>query len=154
MHELAFGPTGGNAALGTPRNPWAADRVPGGSRSGSGAAVAARLVPATLGTDTGGSVRIPASFCGVTGLKPTYGRVSRAGVTPLAPTLDHVGPLGRSVEDVALVLQAIAGHDPADPSSARVPVPDYRAPLDRPLPGVRIGVARPAARRPIEPGVP
>ena len=98
-------------------------------------------------------MRIPASFCGVTGLKPTYGRVSRAGVTPLAWTLDHVGPLARTVEDVALVLQAIAGHDPADPSSARVPVPDYRALLDRPLRGVRIGVARAFACELIEPEV-
>src|SRR5579875_1279398 len=97
MHELAFGPTGVNPALGTPANPWAPGRVPGGSSSGSGAAVAAGLVPAALGTDTGGSVRIPASLCGVTGLKPTYGRVSRAGVTPLAWSLDHVGPLARSV---------------------------------------------------------
>ena len=153
MHELAFGPTGVNAALGTPRNPWAADRVPGGSSSGSGAAVAARLVPATLGTDTGGSVRIPSSFCGVTGLKPTYGRVSRAGVTPLAPTLDHVGPLARSVEDLALVVQVIAGHDPADPSSARVPVPDYPARLGRPLRGVRLGVPRAFACELIEPEV-
>src|SRR5581483_1655518 len=93
MHELAFGPTGVNPALGTPANPWAPGRVPGGSSSGSGAAVAAGLVPAALGTDTGGSVRIPASLCGVTGLKPTYGRVSRAGVTPLAWSLDHVGAL-------------------------------------------------------------
>src|SRR5579875_1417100 len=111
MHELAFGPTGVNPALGTPANPWAPGRVPGGSSSGSGAA---GLVPAALGTDTGGSVRIPASLCGVTGLKPTYGRVSRAGVTPLAWSLDHVGPLARSVEDVALVLEAIAGADPGD----------------------------------------
>jgi len=153
MHELAFGPTGVNAALGTPQNPWAADRVPGGSSSGSGAAVAARLVPATLGTDTGGSVRIPSSFCGVTGLKPTYGRVSRAGVTPLASTLDHVGPLARTVEDVALVLQAIAGHDPADGSSARLPVPDYAARLDRPLRGLRLGVPRAFVFELIEPEV-
>jgi len=142
MHELAFGPTGVNLVLGTPRNPWAADRVPGGSSSGSSVAVAARLVPAALGTDTGGSVRIPASFCGITGLKPTYGRVSRAGVTPLAWTLDHVGPFGRSVEDVALVLGTIAGHDPADASTPRVPVPVYQALLDRPMRGVRIGVPR------------
>src|SRR5439155_1517136 len=114
--------------LGTPRNPWAADRVPGGSSSGSSVAVAAGLVPAALGTDTGGSVRIPASFCGITGLKPTYGRVSRAGVTPLAWTLDHVGPFGRSVEDVALVLGTIAGHDPADPSTPRVRAADRAGP--------------------------
>jgi len=153
MHELAFGPTGVNAALGTPRNPWAADRIPGGSSSGSGAAVAARLVPAALGTDTGGSIRVPSSFCGVTGLKPTYGRVSRAGVAPLASTLDHVGPLTRSVEDVALVLGAIAGHDPADPASARLPVPDYPALLDRPLRGLRLGVPRTFALELIEPAV-
>src|SRR5438874_1409619 len=118
LHELAFGPTGVNPALGTPANPWAAGRLPGGSSSGSGAAVAARLVPAALGTDTGGSIRIPASLCGVTGLKPTWGRVTRAGVTPLAWTLDHVGPLTRSVEDAALLLGVLAGHDPADPHLA------------------------------------
>jgi len=153
LHELAFGPTGVNPALGTPVNPWAADRVPGGSSSGSGAAVAARLVPAALGTDTGGSIRVPASFCGVTGLKPTYGRVSRAGVTPLAWTLDHVGPLARSVEDAALVLGALAGHDPDDPASARVPVPDYPALLTRPLRSVRVGVPRDFACALIEPEV-
>jgi aspartyl-tRNA(Asn)/glutamyl-tRNA(Gln) amidotransferase subunit A len=142
LHELAFGPTGVNPGLGTPTNPWAADRVPGGSSSGSGAAVAARLVPAALGTDTGGSIRVPASFCGISGLKPTYGRVSRAGVTPLSWTLDHVGPLTRTAEDAALLLGVLAGHDPADPTSARVPVPDYVALLERGLPGVRIGVPR------------
>jgi len=142
MHELAFGPTGVNRALGTPANPWAEGRVPGGSSSGSGAAVAARLVPAALGTDTGGSIRVPASFCGISGLKPTYGRVSRAGATPLAWTLDHVGPMARSAEDVALLLQALAGHDPADATSARVPVPDYGAALDRFRRGARLGVPR------------
>jgi aspartyl-tRNA(Asn)/glutamyl-tRNA(Gln) amidotransferase subunit A len=142
MHELAFGPTGVNPGLGTPLNPWGAGRVPGGSSSGSGAAVAARLVPAALGTDTGGSVRIPASLCGVSGLKPTWGRVSRAGVTPLAWSLDHVGPLARTVEDLALLLGVMAGHDPADPSSARLAVPDYTGALARPLRGVRVGVPR------------
>jgi len=150
MHELAFGPTGVNPALGTPANPWGEGRVPGGSSSGSGAAVAARLVPAALGTDTGGSIRIPASFCGVTGLKPTYGRVSRAGTTPLAWSLDHAGPIARTVEDVALVLQALAGHDPADPTSARVPVPDYAAPLGRSARGLRIGVPRAFIAAPID----
>src|SRR5262249_24176293 len=125
LHELALGPTGINPALGMPRNPWGEERMPGGSSSGSGAAVAARLVPAAIGSDTGGSIRIPASLCNVTGLKPTYGRVSRAGMTPLAWSLDHLGPLVRSAEDAALLLQAIAGHDPADPTSARVAVPDY-----------------------------
>ena len=142
MHEMAFGPTGVNPALGTPVNPWDARRVPGGSSSGSGVAVAARLVPAALGTDTGGSVRIPSSFCGVSGLKPTYGRVSRAGVTPLGWSLDHVGPMARTVEDLALLLGVMAGHDPADPTSARLPVPDYAAALGRPLAGLRVGVPR------------
>ncbi len=150
LHELAFGPTGVNPALGTPANPWAAGRVPGGSSSGSGAAVAARLVPAALGSDTGGSVRVPASFCGLAGLKPTYGRVSRAGVTPLAWSLDHVGPMARTVEDVALVLQVIAGHDPSDRGSARVPVPDYVAGLGRPLRGLRVGVPRESCGAPID----
>jgi len=121
MHELAFGPSGVNPMLGTPLNPWRDGHVPGGSSSGSGAAVAARLVPAALGSDTGGSVRIPASCCGIAGLKPTWGRVPRAACTPLGWSLDHVGPLARTVEDLALLLQAIAGHDPADGSSARVP---------------------------------
>src|SRR6185436_18721687 len=112
LHELAFGPTGVNPMLGTPANPWGADRIPGGSSSGSGVAVAGRLVPAALGTDTGGSIRIPASLCGIAGLKPTYGRVSRAGLTPLAWSLDHAGPLARSVADLALLLQVIARHDP------------------------------------------
>ncbi len=142
MHELAFGPTGVNPALGTPANPWGPGRVPGGSSSGSGAAVAARLVPAALGSDTGGSVRIPSSLCGVSGLKPTWGRVSRAGCTPLGWSLDHVGPMARTVEDLALLLGVMAGHDPADPSSARLPVPDYAAHLARPLRGVRVGVPR------------
>jgi aspartyl-tRNA(Asn)/glutamyl-tRNA(Gln) amidotransferase subunit A len=153
LHELAFGPTGVNPTLGTPANPWAAGRVPGGSSSGSGAAVAARLVSAALGTDTGGSIRVPASFCGVTGLKPTYGRVSRAGVTPLAWTLDHVGPLARSAEDAALVLGVLAGYDPADPTSSRVPVPDYTALLGRPLRGKRVGVPRDFACALVEPEV-
>jgi aspartyl-tRNA(Asn)/glutamyl-tRNA(Gln) amidotransferase subunit A len=142
MHELAFGTTGVNPGLGTPVNAWGTDRVPGGSSSGSGAALAAGLVPAALGSDTGGSIRIPASFCGITGLKPTYGRVSRAGATTLAWTLDHVGPMARSARDVALLLQVLAGHDPADPSSARLAVPDYVAALERPLRGVRVGVPR------------
>jgi aspartyl-tRNA(Asn)/glutamyl-tRNA(Gln) amidotransferase subunit A len=142
LHELAYGPTGVNPMLGTPVNPWSEARVPGGSSSGSGVAVAARLVPAALGTDTGGSIRVPSSLCGVSGLKPTYGRVSRAGVTPLAWTLDHVGPLARSAEDLALLLGVLAGHDAADASSARVPVADYAAALDRPLRGTRVGVPR------------
>ncbi|MDP8923081.1 MAG: amidase [Chloroflexota bacterium] len=116
------------------RNPWRPDRTPGGSSSGSGAAVAARCVPFALGTQTGGSILRPAAYNGVVGLKPTYGRVSRRGVYPLAWSLDHCGPIARTVEDVALVLGAIAGHDPGDPRSLDTPVPDYRAALstDRP----------------------
>jgi aspartyl-tRNA(Asn)/glutamyl-tRNA(Gln) amidotransferase subunit A len=142
MHELAYGPTGVNLALGTPANPWDEGRVPGGSSSGSGVAVAMRLVPAALGSDTGGSIRVPASYCGISGLKPTYGRVSRGGVTPLAWTLDHVGPMARSVRDLALLLQVLAGHDRADGTSARLPVPNYAAGLERPLRGLRVGVPR------------
>src|SRR5262249_56884310 len=104
-----------------------------------------------LGSDTGGSVRIPASFCGVTGIKPTYGRVSRAGCTALAWSLDHVGVLARSAEDAAVVLAVLAGHDPADPTSAHLPVPDYVAGLGRPLAGVRIGVPRPEMLSPGDP---
>ncbi len=153
MHELAFGPTGVNPALGTPANPWGSGRMPGGSSSGSGAAVASRLAAAALGSDTGGSIRIPSSLCGVSGLKPTYGRVSRAGVTPLSWSLDHAGPLARQVEDLALVLGAIAGHDPDDATTARVPVPDYAASLERPLRGLRIGVPRAFALELAEPAV-
>lgn len=109
------------------RNPWNADRTPGGSSSGSGASVAARQVPAALGSQTGGSVLRPAAYNGVVGLKPTYGRVSRSGVLPLAWSIDHPGTLTRSVVDAALLLRAIAGHDPRDPSSSRAPVPDYVA---------------------------
>jgi aspartyl-tRNA(Asn)/glutamyl-tRNA(Gln) amidotransferase subunit A len=142
MHEFAYGPTGVNALYGTPRNPWDASRMPGGSSSGSGVAVAAGLAAGALGTDTGGSIRIPAAFCGIVGLKPTYGRVSRAGVIPLAWSLDHVGPMTRSVTDAALMLQVLAGRDAADPSTAALPVPDYRAALQGDLRGVRLGIPR------------
>ena len=119
------------------RNPWHASRTPGGSSSGSAAAVAARMVPAALGSQTVGSVLRPAAFCGVVGLKPTYGRVSRRGVVPLSWSLDHVGVFARSVADAALVMSAVAGHDPADPGSAAAPPPDVAAlvvarPPDRP----------------------
>jgi aspartyl-tRNA(Asn)/glutamyl-tRNA(Gln) amidotransferase subunit A len=142
MHEFAYGPTGVNPHYGTPSNPWGADRMPGGSSSGSGAAVAAGLCAGALGTDTGGSIRIPASLCGIVGLKPTYGRVSRAGVVPLAWSLDHIGPMTRTVEDAALLLQALAGHDPADPSTAAVPVPDYCRGLDGDPRTLRVGLVR------------
>jgi aspartyl-tRNA(Asn)/glutamyl-tRNA(Gln) amidotransferase subunit A len=116
--------------------------VPGGSSGGSAAAVAAHAALGGTGTDTGGSIRQPASFCGIVGLKPTYGRVSRRGVFPLSYTLDHCGPLTRTVEDCAIMMQALAGYDPQDPASADAPVPDYRAALTSRLEGARIGVIR------------
>jgi aspartyl-tRNA(Asn)/glutamyl-tRNA(Gln) amidotransferase subunit A len=142
LHEFAYGPEGRNPHHGTPWNPWDAQahRLPGGSSSGSGVAVAAGLAPAALGSDTGGSIRIPAACCGTVGLKPTYGRVSRAGVVPLSWSLDHVGPLTRRVADAAAVLTALAGHDRADPSSSALPVPDYVAGLAGPVRGLRVGL--------------
>jgi aspartyl-tRNA(Asn)/glutamyl-tRNA(Gln) amidotransferase subunit A len=140
MHEFAYGPTGINPHYGTPGNPWGQDRMPGGSSSGSGVAVAAGLCAGALGTDTGGSIRIPASLCGIVGLKPTYGRVSRAGVIPLAWSLDHIGPMTRTVTDAGLLLQAIAGSDPADPSAAKLSVPDYRQAMQGELRGLRLGL--------------
>lgn len=122
------------------RNPWDLERTPGGSSDGPAAAVAARELPLALGTDTGGSIRVPAAYCGVVGLKPTYGRVSRAGVMPLAWTLDHVGPLARSVEDAARCLAAVAGFDPADPTSSRRAADDYLVGLENGVAGMRIGI--------------
>lgn len=141
-HEFAIG--GPDTALphGPARNPWNLENYPGGSSSGSGSAVAAGLVPGAIGTDTGGSIRIPAAYCGLAGLKPTYGRVSRRGVSPLAYSLDHVGPMTWTVEDNALMLTALAGHDPLDPASADVPVADYRAAVGRSVKGLRVGVLR------------
>jgi aspartyl-tRNA(Asn)/glutamyl-tRNA(Gln) amidotransferase subunit A len=131
-----------NKTFGPARNPWDVERTTGGSSSGSGAAVAARLMPLAIGTDTGGSIRIPAAYCGITGLKPTYGRVPRHGVMGLSWTLDHAGPMTRSAEDAALMLGVIAGHDVRDSYSSRRPVPDYLAALDAPLDGARIGRLR------------
>jgi aspartyl-tRNA(Asn)/glutamyl-tRNA(Gln) amidotransferase subunit A len=122
------------------RNPWNLDHMPGGSSSGSGSALAAGLCAGALGSDTGGSVRNPAAHSGIVGLKPTYGLVSRQGLIPLSWTLDHVGPMARTVADVALLLQTIAGYDPADPTSARVPIPDYTVSLSGSARGIRIGV--------------
>jgi aspartyl-tRNA(Asn)/glutamyl-tRNA(Gln) amidotransferase subunit A len=140
MDEFAMGSSNENSAFGPVRNPWDTSRVPGGSSGGSAACVAARQAPAALGTDTGGSIRQPASHCGVVGLKPTYGRVSRYGVIAYASSLDQVGPLTRDVRDCALLLQAIAGHDPLDSTSVDTPVPDYPAGLRPDLHGVRIGL--------------
>ena len=140
MSELATGPFGDNPHHGDVQNPWRAGHVSGGSSSGSGAAVAAGLVLGALGTDTGGSIRLPAACCGIVGLKPTYGRVSRTGVMPLSWSLDHVGPMTRTVTDAALLLSAIAGHDPQDGTSSHRPVPDYAAGLEDPVAGLRVGV--------------
>lgn len=140
MHELAYGITSSNPHFGFVRNPWDTERIPGGSSGGSGAAVAAGMAFMAMGSDTGGSIRIPAAFCGTIGLKPTYGRVSRYGVLPLDFTLDHMGPLTRSVRDAAVVLQALAGYDSRDHTSSAQPVADY-VPQDAvSLQGVRIGM--------------
>jgi aspartyl-tRNA(Asn)/glutamyl-tRNA(Gln) amidotransferase subunit A len=141
-HEFAIGGPSFDLPWPPARNPWNPDHHPGGSSSGSGSGVAAGLFPMALGTDTGGSVRNPASCCGIVGLKPTYGLVSRRGVFPLSFTLDHIGPMTRTVEDNALMLEAIAGHDPLDPGSAAVPAGHYRAALDRGAKGLRIGFVR------------
>ena len=142
LHEFAFGATGVNPHYGAARNPWDTERVTGGSSSGSGAAVAAGECLAALGTDTGGSIRIPASLCGIVGLKPTYGRVSKRGVLPLSWALDHIGPMTRTVEDAAILLGVLAGHDPGDPSTTNEPVPDYAGSLERGVRGLRIGIPR------------
>jgi aspartyl-tRNA(Asn)/glutamyl-tRNA(Gln) amidotransferase subunit A len=139
MHELAYGITSANPHFGPVRNPWNAEHSPGGSSGGSGAAVAAQMVYAAMGSDTGGSIRIPAAFCGVVGLKPTYGRVSRYGALPLAYSLDHMGPLARSVRDAALMLNAIAGYDRRDPTSSRHPVVDFVPDDGCSIRGLRVG---------------
>jgi aspartyl-tRNA(Asn)/glutamyl-tRNA(Gln) amidotransferase subunit A len=140
MAEFAYGPTGHNAHFGPVHNPWNVDHITGGSSSGSGSAVAARLTFAALGSDTGGSIRMPAHFCGVTGLKTTVGRVSRAGAMPLSQSLDTVGPLARSAEDCALLMGLMAGADPEDSTAVHLPVPDYMAATKGSLKGLRIGV--------------
>jgi len=140
MAEFAYGPTGHNSHYGPVHNPWGLDHITGGSSSGSGAAVAARLSFAALGSDTGGSVRMPAHFCGVTGLKTTVGRISRAGAMPLSQSLDTVGPLARSAEDCALLLGLMAGEDRDDPTAAAGPLPDYLAATRLSMQGLRIGV--------------
>ncbi|MDR1832949.1 MAG: Asp-tRNA(Asn)/Glu-tRNA(Gln) amidotransferase subunit GatA [Fusobacteriaceae bacterium] len=140
--EFAMGSTTMTSCYKMTKNPWDLERVPGGSSGGSAAAVAAREVPLTLGTDTGGSIRQPASFCGVTGLKPTYGRVSRYGVMAYGSSLDQIGPFGKTVEDVALTLSVIAGPDGYDATAANRPVPDYTAMLGQSIKGLKIGVPK------------
>jgi aspartyl-tRNA(Asn)/glutamyl-tRNA(Gln) amidotransferase subunit A len=141
-HEFALGGPSFDLPFPPARNPWNPDHITGGSSSGSGAAIASGMVRMAMGSDTGGSIRGPAAWCGTVGIKPTYGRVSRRGVFPLSWTLDHCGPLSRNVEDSAITLQVLAGHDPLDAASADVPVPDYRASLDKGVSGLRIGVPR------------
>jgi aspartyl-tRNA(Asn)/glutamyl-tRNA(Gln) amidotransferase subunit A len=140
MHEMAYGITSANPHFGPVRNPWNPEHSPGGSSGGSAAAVATGMVYMAMGTDTGGSIRIPAAFCGTVGIKPTYGRVSRFGVLPLGWTLDHMGPLTRTVRDAALVLNAIAGRDSRDPTASRRPVPDFVPEPHCEIRGLRVGV--------------
>ena len=141
MHEIALGVTNNNPHFGACYNPWKLDRTPGGSSGGSAAALAAGMCMGSLGSDTGGSIRIPASLCGVVGLKPTFGRVSLRGVVPLSWNLDHPGPMARRVSDVAVILQIIAGYDPEDPASLDVAVPDYLAQLEGSVRGWRVALA-------------
>ena len=140
LAEFAYGPTGHNYVLGHARNPWDPTRMTGGSSAGTAAAVAYGAIPLGLGSDTGGSLRLPAACCGVTSIKPTWGRISRAGAMPLAPALDTVGVIARHVEDLALTLGMLAGPDPRDPAASSVPVPNYVARLSDPIAGVRLGV--------------
>ncbi len=142
LDEFAMGSSTENSAMGATKNPWDPSRVPGGSSGGSAAAVAAKLCAGSLGSDTGGSIRQPAAYCGVVGIKPTYGRVSRHGLVAYGSSLDQVGPITHTVADAALLLQIIAGHDPLDSTCATLPVPEYAATVNEPITGLRIGIAR------------
>jgi aspartyl-tRNA(Asn)/glutamyl-tRNA(Gln) amidotransferase subunit A len=153
LHEFAFGITSENPHFGVVRNPWDADRVPGGSSGGTASAIAAGLCVGGIGSDTGASIRAPASWCGIVGLKPTYARVSRAGGFPLAWSLDHPGPMARTVADCAVMLQAIAGPDPRDATASDAPVPDYLEQLGAGVKGIRVGVPRDHYFELVEPGV-
>src|SRR5437016_12447486 len=139
MHEMAYCVTANNPNFGAVRNPWYPERLPGGSSGGSGSAVGSEMVFMAMGSDTGGSIRIPAAYCGAVGRKPTSGRVSRYGVMPLDFSLDHMGPLARSVRDAALTLDVLAGYDPRDETSSQRPVDSYVPPQGAAIPGLRIG---------------
>src|SRR4029079_16971203 len=142
MDEFAMGSSTENSAYQVTRNPWDLERTPGGSSGGSAAAVAASMAPLALGTDTGGSIRLPAGFCGVVGMKPTYGRVSRYGMVAYGSSLDQIGPFANDVRDAALLAEVIAGHDARDSTSVNAPVPSYSQSVDQPLAGLRVGIAK------------
>jgi aspartyl-tRNA(Asn)/glutamyl-tRNA(Gln) amidotransferase subunit A len=153
LHPFAYGPTGENSDYGPAHNPWNPALITGGSSGGSGSATASGQCPLTMGTDTGGSIRIPSALCGLVGLKPTYGRISRWGVFPLSWSLDHAGPMTRTVEDCALAMNALAGFDPNDPSSAKLPVPDYTETLTGDVKGLRVAIPKEFFEFPIDPEV-
>ena len=153
MHPFAYGPTGENSDYGHMHNPWDPELVAGGSSGGSGSAAAAGQCTITTGSDTGGSIRIPAALCGIVGFKPTYGLVSRYGLTPLSWSLDHPGPMVRTVEDAALTMNVIAGHDAKDPASARAEIPDYATGLTGDVRGLRVGVPKEYFDAPLDPEV-
>ena len=153
LHTLEFGPTGQNEFYGDMHNPWDVDRYTGGSSGGSGAAVASGQCTIAMGSDSGGSVRIPASLCGIVGLKTTYGLLSRHGLMGLSPTMDHHGPMTRTVEDCATMLGVLAGHDPKDPWSSKRPVPDYTKALTGDVKNIRIGVVKEYFESPVDPEV-
>jgi aspartyl-tRNA(Asn)/glutamyl-tRNA(Gln) amidotransferase subunit A len=150
LHQFAYGPTGENPDYGNMHNPWDRERIPGGSSGGSASAAASGQCTLAMGTDTGGSIRIPSALCGLVGLKPTYGRLSRYGITVLSWSLDHPGPMVRTVEDCALVMNAVAGYDPRDPSSADRSIPDFTQSLTENIKGLRVGVPKEPFEDPID----